>query len=84
MRVIATHSKPDADAIAAAWLAETFLFPGEDVRVLFVPYLRPGQSCPAADCLVDIARTFDPERLNFDHKPPAFADRNATCATRLV
>ena len=81
---IVTHSKPDADAIAAAWLAETFLFPGEEVEVLFVPRLRPGQAGPAADCLVDIACIHDPERLIFDHKPPAFADRNATCATRLV
>src|SRR3954447_18726866 len=81
---IATHSKPDADAVAAAWLAETFMFPGEDVEVVFVPRLRPGQPTPAADCVVDVGCAFDPKRLIFDHKPPAFADRNATCATRLV
>ena len=84
MRRIATHAKPDPDAIVAAWLAATFLFPGEEAEVAFVPRTRPGRPGPAADCLVDITCTHDPRRLIFDHKPPAFADRNATCATRLV
>ena len=34
--------------------------------------------------MVDVGNAYDPERLWFDHKPPAFADRNATCATKLV
>ena len=84
MKRIITHSKPDADAIAAAWLAETVLFPGDEVEVVFVPRPRPGRPAPHADCVVDIACVHDPERLFFDHKPPAFDDRNATCATRLV
>ena len=84
MRRVVTHSKPDGDAIASAWLAATYLFPGEHVEVAFVPRPRPGQPAPAADCLVDVGCAFEPERLAFDHKPPAFADRNATCATRLV
>ena len=32
----------------------------------------------------DIGNSHDPDRLRFDHKPPAFEDRNETCATRLV
>ncbi len=50
---IFTHSKPDGDAITSAWLAATFLSPGEHVGVAFVPRLRPGQPAPAADCLVE-------------------------------
>ena len=84
MKRIVTHSKPDADAIAAAWLAETFMFPGEEIEVAFAPRPRPGQPAPDADCVVDIACVHDPKRLVFDHKGPAFADRNATCATQLV
>jgi len=53
MRLVLTHSKPDGDAIASAWLAATYLFPGEHVGVAFVPRLRPGQPAPAADCLVE-------------------------------
>ena len=84
MRRITTHSKPDGDAIASAWLAARYMFRGEHVGVAFVPRLRPGQPVPAADCLVDIGCAYDPQRLVFDHKPPAFVDRNQNCATRLV
>ena len=49
----------------------------------FVP--RPGLPVPAADGSVDIACAFDPQGLILhDHKSPAFEDRSATCATRLV
>ena len=37
-----------------------------------------------ADCLVDVGNTYCPENYRFDHKPPAFQDRNSTCATRLI
>lgn len=69
MRRVLTHSKPDGDAIAAAWLAETYLFPGEEVEVVFIARPRTGQPVPAADCVVDIAGVHDPRRLVFDHKP---------------
>jgi len=81
---VATHKQPDADAVASAWLTEIYLFAGEEVEVIFVPRHRARQAAPNADCFVDIANMHDPERLCFDHKPPAFADRNATCATKLV
>lgn len=84
MKRVATHKQPDPDAVASAWLAETYLFAGEEVEIIFVPRQRPRQAAPAADCFVDVANTHDPEQFCFDHKPPAFADRNATCATKLV
>ena len=46
MRRIATHREPDANAIAAAWLAEAYLFAGEDVVVAFVPRRRRGSTGP--------------------------------------
>ncbi len=45
-RRIATHRKPDADAIAASWLAEAYLFAGEKVEVAFVPRRRRGSTGP--------------------------------------
>ena len=36
------------------------------------------------DCLVDVGNTYNPENYRFDHKPPAFQNRNTTCATRLI
>lgn len=82
-RRIATHRKPDADALVAAWIAETHLFPGETCRVEFV---SRGADLMGRDfdCVVDVGRIFDSGRLWFDHKPPAFADRHETCAAKLV
>ena len=37
-----------------------------------------------ADCVVDVGNTYCPEKYRFDHKPPAFQNRNSTCATRLI
>ncbi len=54
MRLVLTHSKPDADAIAAAWLAATHLFTGEHVEVAFVARPRHGWRAPGADCLVEV------------------------------
>jgi len=84
MKRIATHKQPDADATASAWLAETYLFTGERVEVVFVPRHRPSQADPGVDCFVDVGNVNDPKRLCFDHKPPAFTDRNESCATKLV
>ena len=84
MRRVATHTRPDADAVASAWLAETYLFAGERVEVVFVPRHRPSQAAPAGACFVDVGNVNDPSRLCFDHKPPAFTDRNESCATKLV
>lgn len=82
-RVIATHKKPDADALVATWMAERFLFPNERCRVKFVSRLLQRRQMKL-DCVVDIGKAHDPNKLRFDHKPPAFSHRDQSCATRLV
>jgi hypothetical protein len=83
MKRIVTHRAPDPDAIVAAWLATEYLF-GGDALVIFVGRQQAVHAPGGADCVVDVGNRYDPEKLWFDHKPPAFADRNATCATKLV
>lgn len=83
MKLIVTHKKPDADALVSTWLAQRYLFPGEETEVRFVGRtFRPYDG--AADCILDVGNTYDPDRLLFDHKPPAFRDRHQTCAARLL
>src|SRR5947209_2790885 len=79
---IVTHRSPDLDAVVSAWLAQTYLFDGA-AQICFLPR-RIDPARHPDDCLVDIGNLYDPARLRFDHKPPAFADRNATCAAQLV
>jgi hypothetical protein len=79
---ILTHRAPDLDAIVSAWLAQQYLFEAEP-EVVFVPRTIDPARYPN-DCLVDIGNTYDPPLLRFDHKPPAFPDRNQTCAAKLV
>jgi hypothetical protein len=78
---IATHKQPDGDALAALYLAERFLFRGEPVEIVFI---SRSAATMDADCVVDVGNEHDPVRLRFDHKPPAFTDRNETSATRLL
>ncbi|MFM7073685.1 MAG: hypothetical protein ACKO38_18005 [Planctomycetota bacterium] len=81
---IATHALPDADALVSTWLTERFLFAGEACRVEFVPRdFVPADNAPY-DAVLDVGRTFNPERRLFDHKPPAFGHRDEHCATSLV
>ena len=84
MKTILTHKQPDLDAVVSAWLAQEYLFGGEQTTVLFVGRSISRAQIEAADCVVDVGNAYDPERLWFDHKPPAFEDRNANCATTLV
>ena len=84
MKTIFTHKQPDLDAIVSAWLAQKYLFGREQATVIFVGRSLSRAQMDAADCVVDVGNAYDPECLWFDHKPPAFADRNATCATKLV
>jgi hypothetical protein len=84
MRRVATHQKPDADALVSAWLASRYLFDDRRVDVVFVSRGCSVDKLASYDCVVDLSGVHDPERLIFDHKPPAFSDRNETCATRLV
>lgn len=81
---VVTHTKPDADALVAAWLAERYLLSGRSVEVAFVATGHDWASGPAPDCVVDVGGLHDPALGLFDHRPPARADRHETCATELV
>jgi len=84
-RRIATHRGADPDAVVSAWLAERFVFAGEPCEVVFVSRKPPKNGYPDdLDCLTDVGNEHDPARRRFDHKPPAFSDRNAHCAASLV
>ena len=84
MKQIVTHANPDLDAIVSAWIAQDFLFQTHASEVLFVSRKVPEKLMHHADCLVDVGNTYCPENYRFDHKPPAFENRNSTCATRLI
>lgn len=84
MKQIVTHADPDLDAIVSAWIAQDFLFEKHESEVLFVSRKVPEKLKLHADCLVDVGNTYCPENYRFDHKPPAFKNRNSTCAARLI
>ena len=84
MKRIVTHADPDLDAIVSAWIAQDFLFQAHESEVLFVNRKVPEKLRHSADCLVDVGNGYCPENYRFDHKPPAFENRNSTCATRLI
>lgn len=84
LKQIVTHANPDLDAIVSAWLAQDFLFRCHESEVLFVSRKVPEKVMQSADCLVDVGNTYCPECYRFDHKPPAFENRNRTCATQLI
>jgi len=84
LKRIITHTNPDLDAIVSAWLAQDFLFQKDRSEVLFVSRKVPENLMRYADCAVDVGNTYCTENYRFDHKPPAFQDRNSTCATRLI
>ena len=84
MKHIITHTSPDLDAIVSAWIAQDFLFAAEASEVLFVSRKVPVKVRQIADCLVDIGNAYHPQQYLFDHKPPAFENRNSTCATQLI
>ena len=84
MKQIVTHADPDLDAIVSAWIAQDFLFQAYASEVLFVSRKVPEKRMQHADCLVDVGNTYCPENYRFDHKPPAFENRNSTCAARLI
>ena len=84
MKRIVTHADPDLDAIVSAWIAQDFLFRDHESEVLFVSRKVPEELMLHADCLVDVGNTYCPENYRFDHKPPAFENRNSTCATQLI
>ena len=80
---IATHCNPDADALVSAWLLSRFHWRGLSSKVEFV---RGRNSCELNNynAVVDIGGCHEPSRLRFDHKQPAFQNRDETCSTKLV
>ena len=83
-RHIATHKRPDVDALVSVWLAERYLFAGQSVAVSFHDYAVDVEALLGIDCVVDFGGVYCRQRLIFDHKPPAFADRHANCAAKLL
>lgn len=81
---IATHAKPDADALVSAWLARRFLLSGREPIVTFVGRSFRDKESDAYAAVVDVGCRYDPFELRFDHKPPGVRDRHSTCATRMV
>ena len=71
------------DAVVSAWLARDFLFACH-ARVQFVSRSQVPRYKDSADCLVDVGQEYDPTRLRFDHRPPAFNKRTDSCAAKLV
>ena len=72
------------DALVSAWIADRYLFPNEQCRVEFISRTRSPSRLAPYDCVVDVGNTYDPAKLHFDHKPPAFTDRDEHCASSLV
>ena len=83
MKRILTHRTPDLDAIVSAWLAQNFLFAGEAAEVIFVSRKISLTAKQSADCLVDVGNAYELQRLWFDHKFPAFENRNSTCVASV-
>lgn len=84
MKRIATHRKPDADALVSAWLVRRFAFEGQDAVVDFVDRSFHDTEREEHHAVVDVGCRYDPCELRFDHKPPAVRDRHSTCASRMV
>jgi len=84
MRHIATHERPDVDALTAAWLASRFLFSKERCQLMFVPSDWSPDGGNQFDCVLDVGCNYDVDRPCFDHKPPAVADRHRTRTSRQV
>ena len=81
---IATHKNPDADALVSSWLASRYGLVNDNARIAFVGRGANPKSLADHYFVVDIGKTHDVLNRRFDRKPPAFANRDETCATRLV
>jgi hypothetical protein len=83
---IASHARPDLDAVASTALAELWLFENESVIVHFVPKPVLLANWSQWDAVLDTGKVYDKATLRFDHKGPGtpFVGRNEHCATSLV
>lgn len=81
--IVATHAKPDLDALVGVWLVERYLHQGP-VDVVFAQRSHNFITDSSVDCVVDMGGLYEPTLGLFDHKPPSFADRRDNCAASLV
>ena len=81
---IATHCKPDADALVAMWLAERFQFTNRSCFIRFFDRRTELATLQKYDCKVDVGRIRKEDHRLLDHKPAAFNDPGDICATRRV
>lgn len=60
---IATHKKPDVDALVSAWLMSRFYFQRQRSTVEFVQ--NPPSMVDGSDfcCILDVGRQYDPNKL---------------------
>jgi hypothetical protein len=83
MQTIVTHTNPDMDAIASAWILKKYLLP--DAEIFFV---NTGATDPAlldfATAVVDTGKVYDTARLRFDHHQFPGESANSTCAAMQV
>ena len=81
---IATHRKPDADALVSSWIVDRFLLAAKQCQVEFVAYDFRPDAASGFDAVLDVGQRHDPSNLIFDHKPPAFQHRDEHCASSLA
>jgi hypothetical protein len=76
-RRIITHDDPTDDVLVAVWLAEHYLFVGENADILFAPRGRVLGCLRSGACLVGVGQTWDPARNLFD--PESALRSNQRC-----
>ncbi len=85
---IATHKRPDADALVSAWLVDRYLLHDKNCSVHFIEKRK--LQTDTFDAVVDIGNRFDPDAYRYDHKPlkddpdRQFQTRYDECACSLV
>lgn len=83
---IVTHVSPDADALAAAWLASRHIAyeigDESDAPIVLIPAGTPAPS--DAYAVVDCGGIYDAKALRFDHHQFPGKQASTTSATELV
>jgi len=84
-KTIVTHTNPDLDAIAYAWLMAKYAPGFGAYKIEFESIANPDRNLlEQADSVGDIGGEYDPARWRFDHHHLPGAESTATCATRMV
>lgn len=85
MKTIVTHTNPDWDAIASAWLLKRYLPRLAEAEIKFVNTGNPDlELLASATAVVDTGKKYDPQILHFDHHHLAGVKANETCAAQQV